>query len=247
MENNQLINFEDKKTIATLKQTVAKDATDEEFSMFARFCQATRLNPFKKEVWFIKTKSGVQMMTGINGFWAIANNHPMFDGFEQDVEMDAQGNLIKAWTKVYRKDRKFPSMGVALLKEYRKGSPIWQQMPSAMILKCSESIALRKAFSQELNGLYTAEEMPPEYSAEVTQTGPQVEIKQEKPVEVETPTYYQIENITRDQQLYIEKRGAIFDDTLLLWRAPKNLGPKLEKYKVEKREPLTLEVETEAA
>ena len=166
METKELItiDYADKGVINTLKQTVAIGATDAEFAMFTQFCQSTGLNPFKKEVWFIKVQNKVQMMTGINGFLAIANNHPQYDGLEIDVEVDQNGNPLKAICKVFRKDRSRPSIGIALMKEFKKGSPIWNQMPSVMLTKVAKSIALREAFPQELNGLYTAEEMPPEYS-----------------------------------------------------------------------------------
>lgn len=156
------IDYNDQKMIATIKGTVAKDATPEEFVMFMELCKASGLNPFKREVWFIKAGGRAQIMTGIGGFMAIANSHPMYDGMV--VEVDDDENPTKATCSVYRKDRKFPSVGVALMKEYRKSGPTWQQMPRVMLTKVAKSIAIREAFPQELNGLYTAEEMPEEYS-----------------------------------------------------------------------------------
>lgn len=158
------LDFSNEEIIKTLKATVAAGATNEEFAMFSEFCKSTGLNPFKKEIWFVKAGGRVQMMTGINGFLAIANSHPEFDGMEVDVEVDNQGNPLKAVCKVFRKDRSRPSTGIALMKEFRKETPIWKTMPSVMLTKVAKSIALREAFPQELNGLYTQEEMPPDYA-----------------------------------------------------------------------------------
>lgn len=157
------IDFEDPRMIRTLKATVAQGLTDEEFLLFAQHCKGTGLNPFKKEVWAIKAGGRLQIMTGINGFLAIANSHPLFDGMEVEVDDDAKPT--KATCRVYRKDRKFPAVGVALLKEYGKNTPIWNQMPRVMLTKAAKSIALREAFPQELNGMYTDDEMPAEYHA----------------------------------------------------------------------------------
>jgi hypothetical protein len=120
-----------------------------------------------------------QIMVGINGFHAIANSHQLYDGLE--VGMIGKGgeylpltyptnDYIGAWCKVYRKDRRIPVEGVAFMAEYGKGKvdakydSVWKSMPRVMIQKCAESVALRKAFPQELNGVYSDAEMPLEYS-----------------------------------------------------------------------------------
>ena len=114
MEEKSLSIIENKRL---LLNTVAKGATEAEFQMFLEFCKSTGLNPFKKEIWFIKTGAGVQMMTGINGFLSIANNHPQFDGMT--VKIDEQdGKLVSATCTVYRKDRKYPSEATVYYSEY---------------------------------------------------------------------------------------------------------------------------------
>jgi phage recombination protein Bet len=173
-DNLPTINYSDPKVIETLKKTVAVGASDAEFYMFAELCKSTGLNPFKKECWFLKVNGRVQIMTGVNGFFTIANRHGAFDGYEWGFvapdgtmanEAYPKDDFIGAWAKVYRKDRKVPTTGVAMLKEYDKRQGTWNQMKRVMIQKCAESVALRKAFPQEMNGLYTEEEMPEKFSA----------------------------------------------------------------------------------
>lgn len=165
------IDYTDKQILETLRNTVAVGATPSEFALFLEYCKSTGLNPFKKEIWFIKADGRIQMMTGINGFWSLANSFSEFDGAEVGL-IDRDGNWVKsvpddtfigAWCRVYRKDRKIPMEGEALLSDYRKGFGLWRSAPRIMIKKVAESIALRKAFPQQLNGLYTQEEMPNEY------------------------------------------------------------------------------------
>ena len=168
----ELIKYEDKQVAVTLKQTVAAGLTDAEFSLFVQFCQGTGLNPFKKEIWAIKAGGRLQLMTGIQGFRAIANANPHYDGIQIGL-IGKDGDLLHAsypkddyvgaWAKCHRKDRAFPAEGIAMLRDYDKAFGNWKSMKRVMIMKCAESVALRQAFPQQLNGLYTPDEMPQEF------------------------------------------------------------------------------------
>ena len=218
--SNELIDYNNATMIHTLKATVAQGLNEPEFRLFAEHCKSTGLNPFKKEVWAIKAGGRLQVMTGINGFLAIANNHPEFDGMETEVDNDS--NPTKAICRVYRKDRRFPSEGIALMKEYGKDTPIWRQMPRVMLTKVAKSIALREAFPQELNGLYTAEEMPAEFDVPQARQQPAPQTQAPKPdvyiaeteSEPETPEgvyhykiYPKMENFTQLKQIIKDAGG----------------------------------------
>ena len=181
-----VVNYKDPHVLKVLKHTVALGATDSEFALFLEYCKSTKLNPFKKEIWFIKAGGRVQLMTGINGYWSIANAHSEFDGAEAGmiskdgewVKSVGDGSFIGAWCRIYRKDRKFPMEGEAMMADYDTGNGLWKFKPRIMIKKVAESIALRKAFSQELNGLYTEEEMPDKFKAPVAEIVVKVPSKQ---------------------------------------------------------------------
>lgn len=172
MTEKALITQNNVDMLNTLRNTVAPGLTDSEFALFAEIVRSTGLNPVTKEVWAIKAGGRLQLMTGINGFLRIANSHPMFDGMEVEFEKE-EGRIVAATAKVYRKDRRFPSVATAYLAEYGKPTPIWKTMPSIMLSKCAKSLAIREAFVQELGGLYTQEEMPAEYAPPRATTIPQ--------------------------------------------------------------------------
>lgn len=164
--------FDDSKMVATLKNHICKGATDEEFTIFSELCKSSGLNPFKKEIWFIKTywynkQTGkkdpkLNIFTGINGFFAVANRNPSYDGMECGIIYGDDREIIGATCKVYRKDRKYPTCSEVYVSDYAKGNKngttLWDTSPRIMILKVCKSVALREAFPQELNGVYTEEE-----------------------------------------------------------------------------------------
>ena len=230
---NELTTTNNMEMLNTLRNTVAPGLTDPEFMLFAEMCKATGLNPATKEIWAIKAGGRLQLMTGINGFLKIANSHPAYDGMEVEVERDDKGNLIAATAKVYRKDRRFPSIATAYMAEYGKQTPIWKQMPSIMLSKCAKSLAIREAFINELGGLYTAEEMPSEFSQPKAYEPPPIDpLVHGDVLEVRPPdapkrkavvTFYDTSSLDGDQRLAAEKylkNCEAKQITETIWRSP---------------------------
>jgi len=74
--------------------------------------------------------------------------------------------LVGGWARVHRHDWKVPTEAEVSLKEYMRtdstGRPqsSWAKMPATMIKKVAIVQALRDAFPEDFQGLYSPEEMP---------------------------------------------------------------------------------------
>jgi phage recombination protein Bet len=156
----ELSRYENREIIETIKATVCKGATDAQLKFFIEVCKSTGLNPFLREVWFVPS---VGIMAGRDGYLAVANRHPQFDGMETRVDRDDKMVPIKATCTVWRKDRGHPIICEAYYSEYRKQSGVWSQYPSAMISKVAEVLALKRSFA--INGVVTEEEIGPQEPA----------------------------------------------------------------------------------
>lgn len=175
----QISRYEQADVIATIKQTVAKGASDAQLQMFLQVCRSTGLDPFLKEIYFVAEKGLI--MAARDGYLRVANENPQFDGMQTTVQRDANNVPIKATCSVWRKDRTHAITCEAYYSEYKKSAPVWAQYPSAMISKVAEVLALKRSFA--INGVVTEEEMgtsepAPEAKQNVTVMGkPQLAAK----------------------------------------------------------------------
>ncbi len=165
--------------IDLIKTTVAKGATDDELQLFLSVCHGAQLNPFLKQVHFVKrwdTKQGREVGTiqvGIDGFRAIAESGGQYAGSDDAVHRDDSEIKIKdetvkvpgsATVTVYKLigSERCPFTATARWREYYPGDKqgyMWKKMPYGQLAKCAEGLALRKAFPKLLSGLYVPEEM----------------------------------------------------------------------------------------
>ncbi|WP_259467051.1 phage recombination protein Bet [Streptococcus iniae] len=108
-------------------------ATDEELAYFIAQAKAQNLNPFTKEIYFIKFgNQPAQIVTAKSAFEKKADSHPQYDGTEAGVIYDENGEIkhsngafiprgaeiLGGWAKVYRKDRSHPTVIEVSFDEY---------------------------------------------------------------------------------------------------------------------------------
>lgn len=171
----------DREKIELLKRTVAKGTTDDQFALFMTIAQRRRLDPFAKQIWCVlrKGKSGLWEMTAqtsIDGYRLIAQRTGEYDGQDGPWWCGEDGVWKDVWLSkappkaakvvAYRKGVSHPATGIAHLESFAAykddGKTLeakWAQMPEHMLAKCAETLALRKAFPEELSGLNTEDEM----------------------------------------------------------------------------------------
>jgi phage recombination protein Bet len=157
---------------AMIRDTYANGADEKEFQVLLEVAKLRRLNPLLRQIHFVKrwNKDLGRMVwsaqVSVDGLRAIAERTGKYDG-QDEAEFGEMVNGFPEWArvKVYRKDWARPAVGTAYWSEYvqktKEGgvTRFWREMPRVMLAKCAEAIAMRKAFPEDMGGLYVDEEM----------------------------------------------------------------------------------------
>jgi phage recombination protein Bet len=151
-----------------ISTTIAPGCTGDELRLFAYACQRTGLDPFSKQIYAIKRAGKMTIQAGIDGLRSIAERTGQLDGSETlwcgddgvwtDVWLGSKPPAA-AKTTIWRKGASHAFTGVARFQDYNAGQGLWSKMGATMIAKCSEALALRKAFPADLSGVYSSDEM----------------------------------------------------------------------------------------
>lgn len=171
----------DKTQLAALRQIGLADAPAGDLALFLHTAQRTGLDPFSRQIYMIGRWDGklqgnrYTIQVSIDGLRIIAQRSNEYAGQTPPMWCGADGVWKDVWlgktppvaakVGVYRKGFAEALMAVARLDSYmpmtKDGRPMgmWSTMPDVMLAKVAESLALRKAFPNDLSGLYSAEEM----------------------------------------------------------------------------------------
>jgi hypothetical protein len=168
--------------VTLIKNSVAKGASDEELKFCLTVARRYKLDPFKKQIWFVKRwdsgadngagGKGAHVYTpqvGIDGLLFTANRDHMKEF--GSISLPEYGPMIKyqgidapewAKVKVYKRGLSEPTEAMAWWTEYAPAdltkAPFWKKMPRRMIGKCATALGIRQAYP-DLGGLYIPEEM----------------------------------------------------------------------------------------
>lgn len=155
--------------------------TDEEFDLFIAVCERRQMDPSKRHIYATKrwnTEQGKKVLSveaTIDGLRLTADRTGRYRGQTKTKWAGRDLRWVDAWMEtappaaamvgVWREGDLEPITAVAHFDEFAQRfndgnlMAVWGEKPRLMLAKCAEALALRKAFPEELGGLYTAEEL----------------------------------------------------------------------------------------
>ena len=147
-------------SVEEVKKNIAPGATDKELFYFMNIAKTYGLNPFKREIYFVKFEgSPGQTMVGYEVYLKRAEKTGKLDGWDVHIE-DMNKPTEKAVITIHRKDRTKPFTWEVFRNEFDQYRALWKTKPHFMLRKVAISQGFRLAFPDELGGIpYTSEEI----------------------------------------------------------------------------------------
>lgn len=168
----------DERQLAAL-QSLGMTGSPAELAILLHHCQRTGLDPWARQIHLIARGGRATVQVSIDGMRLVADRVDRqtggHHGYEETLWCGPDGQWRDVWlagadeppaaakVTVVRDGHRIPV--VAHMREYvprsRDGKPtgLWRTMPALMLAKCAEALALRRAYPQDLSGLYTSDEM----------------------------------------------------------------------------------------
>lgn len=155
--------------LSALRQLGLANAPMGDLQVFFHQAKKTGLDPFARQIYMIERGGRFGIQSSIDGLRIVAQRSGEYagqagpfwcgkDGVWRDVWLEPTPP-VAAKVGVYRQGFSEPLYAVAKWDSYSLSSPIWKKMPDLMLAKCAEALALRKAFPNDLSGIYTDDEM----------------------------------------------------------------------------------------
>ncbi len=162
-QKNELAQFNPEQ-VALIKNYLCKGINDDELKLFQAVCKKTGLDPFMKQIYAVKRKDQMTIQTSIDGYRLIAERTGRYCPGRESTYVYDGDKLVYATSYVKKQtaDGTWHEVAAsAYFDEYKPAysNQFWDSKKHIMLAKCAESLALRKAFPNELSGIYSDDEM----------------------------------------------------------------------------------------
>ena len=125
------LSIEPAKLHKTLKQTVFKNASDEEMVALVVVANEHGLNPLCREIYaFPGRGGGIVPVISVDGWIRIMNSHPKFNGIHFHTNIDEKGAPVSIACTIWVKGRDNPTVITEFMSECKRNTEPWQQYPS---------------------------------------------------------------------------------------------------------------------